>query len=117
MAVLRGPGALSNDVKFGPDGSWLAAAEQGGTVRVCLDSDGSQIRFEVADSGPGIPSQDLPRLFEPFWQAKKTAHLGAGLGLKITRGIAEAHGGSIEATNAPEGGACFIVTVPVLDGE
>jgi len=97
---------IGNALKFTP---------AGGTVRVCLDSDGSQIRFEVTDTGPGIPSQDLPHLFEPFWQAKKTAHLGAGLGLKITRGIAEAHGGSIEAKNAPEGGACFVVTVPVLE--
>lgn len=99
---------IGNALKFTPSG---------GTVRVCLESDGSHVRFEVADSGPGISPQDLPRLFEPFWQAKKTAHLGAGLGLKITRGIAEAHGGSIEATNAPEGGARFVLTVPVLEDE
>ena len=97
---------IGNALKFTPSG---------GTVRVCLESDGSHIRFEVADSGPGISPQHLPHLFEPFWQAKKTAHLGAGLGLKITRGIAEAHGGSIEATNAPEGGARFVLTVPVFE--
>jgi signal transduction histidine kinase len=99
---------IGNALKFTP---------AGGTVRVSLESDGSHIRFEVADSGPGIPPHDLSRLFEPFWQAKKTAHLGAGLGLKITRGIAEAHGGSIEASNAPEGGARFVVTVPVVKDE
>ncbi|MCA1733780.1 MAG: HAMP domain-containing histidine kinase, partial [Acidobacteria bacterium] len=98
-------------------GNALKFTPSGGTVRVCLESDSSQIRFEVADSGPGISPQDLPHLFEPFWQAKKTAHLGAGLGLKITRGIAEAHGGTIEATNAPEGGARFVLTVPVLEDE
>jgi signal transduction histidine kinase len=99
---------IGNALKFTP---------AGGTVRVCVESDTSHVRFEVSDSGPGISPQDLPHLFEPFWQAKKTAHLGAGLGLKITRGIADAHGGSIEANNAPEGGARFVLTVPVVKDE
>jgi signal transduction histidine kinase len=74
------------------------------------------VRFTVSDSGPGIAAADLPHLFEPFWQAKKTAHLGAGLGLKITRAIVEAHGGTIRVSNVPPGGACFTFDVPAAQG-
>ena len=73
------------------------------------------MRFVVADSGPGIPPGDLRHLFEPFWQAKKTAHLGAGLGLKITRGVIVAHGGTIEVSNGAEGGAEFAFEIPVTE--
>jgi signal transduction histidine kinase len=51
-------------------------------------------------------------VFERYWQAKKTAHLGAGLGLTIAKGIAESHGGTIEVVNRPEGGAVFRFTIP-----
>jgi signal transduction histidine kinase len=51
-------------------------------------------------------------VFRPYWQAKKTAHMGAGLGLAIVRGIVEAHGGTAWAENAPGGGARFTFTIP-----
>ncbi|HEX2060550.1 MAG TPA: HAMP domain-containing sensor histidine kinase, partial [Thermoanaerobaculia bacterium] len=89
---------IGNALKFTP---------QGGTVRLAVTSRGTRVRFTVTDTGSGIAPSDLPHLFEPFWQAKKTAHLGAGLGLKITRAIIDAHEGTIEVTNCPEGGACF----------
>jgi signal transduction histidine kinase len=85
-----------------------------GVVRLSVVQRDDKVRFEVADSGPGIAPGDLPHLFEPFWQAKKTAHLGAGLGLKITRAIVEAHDGSIEVTNLAGGGACFRIELPTM---
>jgi signal transduction histidine kinase len=94
---------IGNAFKFTPEG---------GTVRLSVARHDGKVRFEVADSGPGISPSDLPHLFEPFWQAKKTAHLGAGLGLKITRAIVEAHQGSIDVRNLPQGGACFRFEVP-----
>jgi signal transduction histidine kinase len=94
---------LGNAMKFTP---------AGGTVRLSVRHSDGKVRFEVADSGPGIAPSDLPHLFEPFWQAKKTAHLGAGLGLKITRAIVEAHDGSIGVSNVPGGGACFAFELP-----
>jgi len=94
---------LGNALKFTPPG---------GTIDFHADVSDGMIRFQVLDSGPGIAPSDLPNLFEPFWQGKKTAHLGAGLGLKITRAIVEAHGGSIEVSNLPGGGACFTLAVP-----
>jgi signal transduction histidine kinase len=96
---------IGNALKFTPEG---------GTVRFIAERRDGSVRFSVIDSGPGIPPADLPHLFEPFWQAKKTAHLGAGLGLKITRAIVEAHGGSIQVGNEPGGGACFAFEVPAI---
>lgn len=96
---------IGNAFKFTP---------AGGVVRLSVAQRDGKVRFEVTDSGPGIAPGDLPRLFEPFWQAKKTAHLGAGLGLKITHAIVEAHDGSIEVENLAGGGACFRVELPAM---
>jgi signal transduction histidine kinase len=97
---------IGNAFKFTP---------AGGAVHLSVAQRDGKVRFEVSDSGPGIAPSDLPHLFEPFWQAKKTAHLGAGLGLKITRAIVEAHDGSIEVTNLAGGGACFRVELPTME--
>lgn len=94
---------IGNAFKFTPEG---------GTVRLSVTRLDGRVRFEVADTGPGIAPSDFPHLFEPFWQAKKTAHMGAGLGLKITRAIVDAHGGRIDVRNLPQGGACFRLEIP-----
>jgi signal transduction histidine kinase len=99
--------ALSNLV-----GNALKFTPPEGTVRFVAQAVDGAVRFTVSDSGPGIAAADLPHLFEPFWQAKKTAHLGSGLGLKITRAIVEAHGGTIRVSNVPPGGACFTFDLP-----
>jgi signal transduction histidine kinase len=95
---------IGNALKFTPDG---------GRITVRGDRQGSVIRYSVKDSGAGIPERDLPHVFERYWQAKKTAHLGAGLGLTIAKGIAESHGGSIAVSNSPDGGAVFSFTIPI----
>jgi signal transduction histidine kinase len=97
---------IGNALKFTP---------AGGVVQLSVARRDDKVSFEVSDSGPGIAASDLPHLFEPFWQAKKTAHLGAGLGLKITRAIVEAHDGSIEVTNLARGGACFRIEIPAIE--
>lgn len=75
------------------------------------------IVVEVADRGPGLPRDDLNRLFEKFYQSASSKNRsGAGLGLAICRGIVQLHGGAIEAMNRPEGGAAFRFTLP-FDGE
>ena len=83
-----------------------------GLIHVEVRLRDSDVYFTVRDSGPGIPEADLKNVFTPYWQAKKTAHMGAGLGLAIVRGIVEAHGGRVWAENAPTGGAMFTFTVP-----
>jgi signal transduction histidine kinase len=94
---------LGNAMKFTPER---------GVVHVEVGRRDSNVYFSVRDSGPGIPEADLKNVFTPYWQAKKTAHMGAGLGLAIVRGIVEAHGGKVWAENAPGGGAIFTFTVP-----
>jgi len=69
--------------------------------------------FEVEDTGPGIAPADLPHLFEPYWSAKRHAKQGTGLGLFISKGIVEAHGGTIAVENVPGRGARFTITLPL----
>ncbi|MCU1349853.1 MAG: Sensory box histidine kinase, partial [Acidobacteria bacterium] len=89
---------IGNAMKFTPEG---------GAIHVSASPRGNDVLFMVRDSGPGMPLSDLRNVFRPYWQAKKTAHMGAGLGLAIVRGIIEAHGGAVWADNAPGGGAQF----------
>ncbi len=70
----------------------------------------------VTDSGPGVPTEDLPHIFDRFYradQARTRAAGGTGLGLAIVKGFVEAHGGAVGAENAPGGGACFWFSLPV----
>jgi two-component system NtrC family sensor kinase len=76
------------------------------TVRLG-EADG-RVRFEMVDTGPGIPPVDLPRIFDPFFTTKPT---GTGLGLWVSLTIIEQHGGALTAENRP-GGAAFVVTLP-----
>lgn len=78
------------------------AMEGGGRLRI--EEDAAGVRF--VDTGPGIPQEILDKLFTPFVTGKAK---GTGLGLAIAQKIVEAHGGSIEAFNNPEGGATFVV--------
>jgi signal transduction histidine kinase len=80
------------------------AMEPGGTLRIAAR--GRSVSF--SDTGAGIPADVLEKLFTPFVTSKAK---GTGLGLAIAQKIVEAHGGSIEARNDPEGGATFTVTL------
>jgi signal transduction histidine kinase len=77
-----------------------------------VDSGG--VRFWVEDSGQGIPPEHLPRLFDWLWQAQGTKE-GAGLGLYITKGIVEAHGGRLWVESQPGQGSTFSFTLPLVD--
>jgi len=85
----------------------------GGPVRVQVARVGENAILQVRDAGPGIAAEHLPRIFDRFYRADSSRTAGgSGLGLSIARWIVEAHGGSIQAENAPEGGAIFTVTLP-----
>ena len=74
------------------------------------DGGGEWVVVEVADSGPGIPENHLPRIFEPFYTTKPT---GSGYGLYLASEILREHGGRLTATNGPDGGAKFSIWLPV----
>ena len=89
-----------------------------GDVVVRLGSDATSGWVEVADSGPGIPPQELSMIFDRFYRADKARSrevAGTGLGLAIVRSIARVHGGTVSAENAPAGGAVFRAVFPRID--
>ncbi|NJK62989.1 MAG: HAMP domain-containing histidine kinase [Synechococcaceae cyanobacterium SM2_3_1] len=95
---------LSNAIHHSP---------RGGRVEVKLGSDGSGCLVQVIDQGPGIPAQELPHLFERFYQGESQRQTtGTGLGLYLSRQIITAHQGSIGAENCPHGGALFSFRIP-----
>lgn len=76
-----------------------------------IDSSTGMISTVLADNGPGVPKEIRARIFEPFFTSKPVGE-GTGLGLSISHRIASAHGGSLELTQSPSGGACFTVSLP-----
>lgn len=95
---------LGNALKFTPEGG-----------RIQLRAEGiaeNKVQVSVRDSGPGIPPENLKQIFEAFWQAPRTARLGAGLGLAISRGIVQLHDGRIWAESREGEGSTFFFTIP-----
>jgi two-component system, OmpR family, sensor histidine kinase KdpD len=108
--VLADPGLLervlanlfSNALRYSPAG-------RPPELHAALD--GSTVRLEVVDHGPGVPDGQKERIFEPFERAGDR-HPGVGLGLAVARGFAEAMGGRISALDTPGGGLTIRVTLP-----
>jgi two-component system, OmpR family, sensor kinase len=87
---------------------------EGGNVTVEVRGRGDRVELEVSDNGVGIREDDLPLIFERFHRADAArAEDGAGLGLSIARQIAEAHGGTIEATSKVGAGSAFVLVLPL----
>ena len=94
---------LTNAIKFTPEG---------GTVHASLHRSGDSIHFSVSDNGCGIDAQDLPHIFEPFYQASDTQSRGTGVGLALVQQIVQTLGGRIEVQSQPGQGTTFHVTLP-----
>jgi PAS domain S-box-containing protein len=95
---------VSNAIKF---------CRPGDRIEIAGKSDGARATFTVRDTGPGIAADALPHIFEPYWSAKQHAKQGTGLGLYISKGIVEAHGGTLAAESTPGAGATFTITLPL----
>lgn len=101
---------VGNAIKFTPEG---------GLISVGARPEGDHVLFTVRDTGPGIAAKDLPHLFEAYWQANATVErkTGIGLGLAISKGIVETHGGRIWAESTPGEGSSFHFTLPLSGAE
>jgi len=98
---------LGNAIKFTPRGGRV-------TLGASPAEDGRMVRFDVADTGPGIPPEHLPYVFDRFWQVRAMRRGGAGLGLAIVKGIAEAHSGAAGVESTSGAGSRFWLTVPTV---
>jgi signal transduction histidine kinase len=95
---------LDNALRYGPDGQ---------SVRMEATSAGPSAWLEVADSGPGVPSEEREHIFERFHRGRGAGPAGGfGLGLAIGRELAERMGGSLRLAERPEPGARFVLTLP-----
>lgn len=90
----------------------VQAMAKGGDLRVSTAVRGPQVELCIEDSGPGIATHHLERIWDPFFTTKPTGQ-GTGLGLSVTHAVVTRHGGAIRAENRPEGGARFLVTLPI----
>ena len=99
---------LGNALKFVP---------AGGRVVVAASAVEDGVALTVSDDGPGVPEEEQGRLFDRFWQAERHGRTGAGLGLAIVRGIAEAHGGRVDVVSSSDEGASFSLILPAASPE
>jgi len=99
---------LGNAVKFTPDG---------GQIRVSVDLQPQGVRICVHDTGPGISDEQIPHLFDRFWQASREDSRGLGLGLTIVKAIVDAHGGVMNVESSLAHGSTFYITLPRADQE
>jgi two-component system sensor histidine kinase BaeS len=98
---------LSNALRYTPTG---------GQIELGISTTAGTVQLSVHDSGPGIPAEALPSIFERFYRADKSRTRlegGSGLGLAIARQLARLHGGDLTAANHPSGGALFTLTLPM----
>jgi signal transduction histidine kinase len=94
---------VENAAKFTPPG---------GRIQIGARRDEKSVLFSVADTGAGIAAEDVPHVFDRYWQGRPTDRRGAGLGLTIAKGIIDAHGGRIWVETTPGRGSTFCFTIP-----
>lgn len=97
---------LDNALKYTPAGT---------PIRITATASDDRITIEVADRGRGLACGEEERVFEKFYRGGGASQRGAGLGLAISKGVVETHGGRVWAHTLPEGGAAFFFTLPVTD--
>lgn len=99
---------VGNAIKFSPNGSKIA---------VVIRRDKQGVVISVVDNGKGIAPEQLPRVFDRYWQSSRTDRQGAGLGLAIAKGIVETHGGRIWIESKPGEGTTASFTLPESDDQ
>jgi signal transduction histidine kinase len=111
VPVHGDPDALGDAVRNLVENA-IAHSPVGQEVTVSVDARGA---VSVVDRGPGVPAEQRDQIFERFWRSRerRSSGAGAGLGLSIVSEIARAHAGKVAVSDAPDGGACFTLTLPL----
>ncbi len=99
---------IGNAIKFTPSG---------GKITVRTRSTGEELTVSVIDNGAGISAEQMPKVFDRYWQSARTDREGAGLGLAIAKGIVEGHGGRIWIESTPGQGTTASFTLPITQSE
>lgn len=91
------------------------AVKYGKAARIVVNDNDDWLEIRILDEGPGIPEEELERVFAPYYRVERSRNRetgGTGLGLTISRSIAQAHGGELRLANRPEGGLEAILAFP-----
>jgi signal transduction histidine kinase len=94
-------------------GNAIKLCRPGDTITIQGAVNDGEVRFGIADTGPGIPGSELPHIFEPYWSSERHAKRGTGLGLYISKGIVEAHEGQLWVESRHGAGSTFYFTLPL----
>jgi two-component system, OmpR family, sensor kinase len=121
QAVVKGDRDRLKQVFLNLVGNAIQYTPPGGEVLLSLAKVGEQVRIIIRDTGPGIPAEDLPFIFERFYRAEKSrtrgTSTGFGLGLSIAQWIVENHGGTVEVESKEGQGTTFAVWLPLVPGQ
>ena len=109
------PAVLVDDIQIGQIvlnllTNAVQAMDGKGQITIDASAAGDRVHYDVHDSGPGVPAELLEKIFEPLYTTKAR---GIGLGLAVSRTLARANGGDLNASNASSGGAVFRLTLPI----
>jgi signal transduction histidine kinase len=108
--IIADPDVLRSDVIGNLVDNALEFTPAGGTIRIGIVPDGDRLTLEITDTGPGIPEDQLGRIFEPYYRSRGTT--GSGLGLAIAKAGTESHGGRIQVQSQPGHGTRFRISLP-----
>jgi signal transduction histidine kinase len=112
VRIMGFPGQLDQVLMNLLTNAAQAIGDKGGTIRVTARNQDDRVLLTIADDGPGIPPDVLPRIFDPFFTTKDVGE-GSGLGLSIVHGIIERHGGHIDVDSHPGQGTKFSLSFPL----
>lgn len=115
-AIVRGDAELLRIAFDNIIRNAIQFSDRGAAVSVEVGAADHQVTIAVRDRGPGAPPEHIEKIFERYAQApnQKAGRRGTGLGLSIAKGVVELHGGTIRASNHPEGGCVFLISLPVM---